>query len=683
MRAYKKDIQRVFMHPIMLLDPHLINQISAGEVVERPASVLKELLENAVDSRPSRILVRWRQGGQSLLEVEDDGCGIPKNQMRLALARHATSKLRTKEDLNAIATFGFRGEALAAVAAISRLSLTTRHADEEHAWSLSVHAGQEMEFLPSNREKGTSVHVRDLFFSTPARLKFLRSVALEQQHLWDIVHKIILAHPDITFSIHSDTRIMEYPVGIEQRLQDVWGKGFWDNAFYVDQERSGYHLTGWVGLPTYHRAVADRQFFFINARTVKDKVLGSALRVAFGDTMPKGRHPVGVLFLNVPCSDVDVNVHPAKTEVRFLDPRFVRAFVIGVLKEGVWKNGLRASTWLHHATEPENTQAGSPADSKNPELRNNHEPQHETDHGVQQVIFSGMSHRPVAVSALCQVEAMVNSVPEPCVKKHDKNALEKTAWTFPLNHEFNGVAPHGPYTKQRPIYDPTIAREVSYFVPNQGGQPENTMRVQASESSTESLTEPIFVDLGQAVMQIQGGYIVARNPVGLVLVDPHAAHERIVYERMKTEWLDDIGHVQTLLIPILWPITETEQDHMQSIQESMQKLGFAYVLSDKTCALQSIPGIFHAYDPEKLCRDVVSCVQEGDSEQDIVLSWRNHMMANWACRQSLKLGQTMTLDAMNTLLRTLERTPHGAQCNHGRCVYRMFSAKDLARMFDR
>jgi DNA mismatch repair protein MutL len=632
---------------IRLLDPHLINQISAGEVVERPASVLKELIENALDAGSKHITIRWRHGGQSMIEVEDDGVGIAENDMRLALARHATSKLRIQEDLSAIGTFGFRGEALAAMAAVARVCLTSRGKDQDHGWSLSVHGGQEMEFLPSNRPRGTSVHVHDLFFATPARLKFLRSESVEKQHLWDVVHKMIIAHPDVAFSVHSDSRSVEYGVGMEKRLQDIFGSSFLQNSFYVHAQRDSYGLHGWIGLPTHHRATADRQFYCVNARAVKDKFLGSALRIAFGDTMPKGRHPVGALFLTLPLSDVDVNVHPAKTEVRFLDTRFVRGFVTGVLKQEIWKNGLRASTW---------------GDGGGPKQ---------------------------------------DAVQEPIC---DDVVQDKSVGFSSIS---SGFIPHAGHVGL-PTYNPAMAREDPYFIPKSTQNPGQNSRGVRAENAPASLSvslpisasvsapgqvltysprgqndEPIFVDLGQAIMQIQDSYIVARVDRGLVLVDPHAAHERIVFESMKVEWANDVGHVTPFLLPPQWSLTPTEQDHMQDIREKMACLGFQYDLMPGQCRLNTVPMIFQAYQPEALVRQLVAQVHQDDSLQEAVLRWRNDMMANWACRQSIKLGQSMTIESMNILLRRLERTPHGAQCNHGRCVYRIFKADDLSRLFDR
>ena len=433
---------------------------------------------------------------------------------------------------------------------------------------------------------------------------------------------------------------------MEKRLKHVFGSSFLQNSFYVDEQRDTYSLEGWIGLPTHHRSAADRQFYCVNARSVKDKVLASTLRLAFGDTVPKGRHPVGALFLTLPLSDVDVNVHPAKTEVRFLDERFIRGFVTGILKQEIWKNGLRASTW----------QGSSRGDGE-------------------------------------------SSAPEASHPAMASHITPKTHQTPPYVSRFAS-----------PIYDPTIAREDPYFIPkstkpsgadcdpglscSQGSALPCVKEAftPATDSDSPSIlfptpslphSERIFVDLGVAIMQIQNGYIVARSDAGLVLVDPHGAHERIVFESMKAEWADAVGHSLTFLLPPHWTVTPTEHDHMEMIQERMGTLGFQYYMTHEECHLTAIPMIFQGYDPEPLVRTLSAGVQQGDSVQDTVLRWRNDMMANWACRQSIKLGQPMSIEAMNILLRRLENTPHGAQCNHGRCVYRILGPKDLARLFDR
>jgi DNA mismatch repair protein MutL len=499
---------------------------------------------------------------------------------------------------------------------------------------------------------------------------------VEKQYLWDVVHKMIVSHPDVAFSVHSDSRSMEYGIGMEKRLHDIFGSSFLQNSFYVDAQRHSYGLHGWIGLPTHHRATPDRQFYCVNARAVKDKFLGSALRIAFGDTMPKGRHPVGALFLTLPLSDVDVNVHPAKTEVRFLDTRFVHGFITGVLKQEIWKNGLRASTW---GDGVDRAKQGSGQKSIG-------------DAVVQK------QAEPLSLSAITSgfsphISRFASPVYNPSMAREDPYFTPKTLQN-PVQNSGGIPGEHAPVSLSRPL----MPEDLGKLSPksNQQGleqSPDAVVDAQKNASTHQMLFAsksvrgqnegPIFVDLGQAIMQIQNSYIVARVDAGLVLVDPHAAHERIVFESMKVQWANDIGHISPFLLSPQWSLTPTEQDHMQDIQEKMACLGFQYDLMPGQCRLKTIPMIFQGYQPEDLVRQLVDHVHQDDSVQEVVLRWRNDMMANWACRQSIKLGQSMTIESMNLLLRRLERTPHGAQCNHGRCVYRIFRAKDLNRLFDR
>lgn len=602
------------MSLIRHLEPHLINQIAAGEVVERPASVMKELVENALDAGARNLVLSWRQGGQSLIRIEDDGKGMSKEDLVLAVQRHTTSKLPTS-DLSAISSFGFRGEALAAIASVARVTISSRTRGCEHGWSLVIEGGEMGDPTPTPCSEGTTIEVSDLFFATPARLKFMRSVAIEQSHIIELIERIALAHPDVGLTIHYETKKKVYTLGFAERLKESLGDDFFENSFSFAEEKEGYRLTGMLGLPTHNRSCADRQFFFVNGRPVKDKILSMCLKSAFMDVIPQGRHPVGVLFFTLPLHDVDVNVHPAKTEVRFRDMRFVRGFVTSVLKNSIFEQGHRAAVL-------------------------------------------DVTKIPHTIPPMAQEEPMTQE-----------------EWKEPVYASSRYERPQAPSFARvhSPLFSP-------HFVPSQKGLLPSLALKEEEGNGTFS---PPAAFLGQALGQIHDAYIVACTPEGLVLVDPHAAHERIVYEKMKSNWAESLGHIQRFLLSLNFSLTLGQEQALTEKQTLMHQLGFEYEIVSHQCRLLSIPLIFRAYDPMSLVQDLALHIQTQNDPQEIVTQWRNHMMANWSCRQSLKLGQRMTLVEMNALLRQIEETPHSAQCNHGRPVYRTFSMRELERMFER
>ena len=582
----------------------MINQISAGEVVERPASVIKELMENALDAGANQVSVEWRQGGQSLIRVQDNGGGMDKEDLLLSIRRHTTSKL-PDDDLRAISSFGFRGEALAAIVSMARVTLSSTLAGQSHGWALEVEAGKVLDFRPIPPIHGTLVEVRDLFFATPARLKFMSSPLVEQTHILSLMEKLLLAHSGLDLTIQHESKQKKYPSNPDERLSSCLGNDFIPNSFPLWGERDGYSLTGFAGLPTYHRASPDHQFFFVNGRSVKDKVLASCLKGSFANSMPQGRHPVVVLFLTVPLLDVDVNVHPAKTEVRFRDSRFVRGFVLGAFRQALFTHSNRVAS----LSVAKNPLAWMPEENL--------------------TTRDGLDNHQNAVNS----------------------SMERMS-------------------RQRARPFPTLGPQNLFFSP----------------SSREEILQETEIDplpLGQAIGQIHGAYIVACNGQGLVVVDPHAAHERIVYEKMKTEWAQSIGHVQPFLLSVCFSVTAVEATLLQERKGLLAELGFQVEMEDCTCRIFSLPALFRSYEPQALLQDLLGFMKEEEDPKNIVLGWRNHILAHWACRQSLKLGQKFSLIEMNALLREIETTPHGAQCNHGRPVYRIFSMKELGKWFER
>jgi DNA mismatch repair protein MutL len=598
------------MTHIRLLDPDLINQIAAGEVIERPASVIKELLENALDAGAMNVQIVCQQGGQVLIRVEDDGCGMGPEDLKLCVQRHTTSKLEG-EDLWAIHTFGFRGEALASIGSVSRVTLKSCRKEDSHGGMLSCEGGMLSDLKPHPFRKGTCIEVRDLFFATPARLKFLRSLSVENTHIEDVVDRAALWGFDKSFSLELDKKKKLYPAGsLEERVGQVLGEDFLPNAFKIDCSREGYVLKGWAGLPTYNRASSDKQYLFVNSRAVKDKVLSLCVRTAFQDCIPQGRHPVFVLYLTVPLHDLDVNVHPAKTEVRFRDLLFLRQFLISALKQSLMQQGARVA--------------------------------------VKPLSVAGQS-LPFIPSGTSVSSSLVRSfssrLPE------ERYTAKETVWG-----SCAVSAPPAAYHESSPV---------------------------ASVAACSDIFSQNECDLGKPLGQVLGRYIVAVNTKGLVLVDPHAAHERLLYEKMKKEWGSTLGEVQLFLLSLRMPVTSLEHTLLQKHQNSLYEMGVRYQLDKNSCDIQALPAIFQAMDPRALIKDILSVLAEEISAEDFLYEMRNRLMGHWACRSSIFLGKTLSFQEMESLLRDIENTPHSGQCNHGRPVYRAISLAEMDALFER
>ena len=645
---------------IRFLDDHLVSQIAAGEVVERPASILKELIENAMDAGATDIKVHWRKGGTSVVRVEDNGCGMTKEDVCLSIQRHATSKL-SDNTLCSIGTFGFRGEALASIASVARVTIKSCIAGASHGWNALFESGELVRIEPCSMSVGTVVEVRDLFYATPARLKFMRTAASEHRHMVDVFDYFCLAHCTIRFvGQWDDAKEKERSGGLDQRIHHFFGASFLKESFHVDDDHLGYRLSGRMGLPSCHRSMANRQVLFVNGRWVKDRGCFAAIRRAFGDTIPHGRHAVGVLFLTIPLDDVDVNVHPAKTEVRFLDSRFVHTVIETVLKKSIMQHGVQyPSIALHGADMHDTAPAHDLHDALCPVQESNDMPQ------VPSFLSGSLSALPLNDTpndGMCMAaeDYGCSSYPGPMDGVPDTGHRASMAQNALGLYGDSGSVPNFPDSTD--VADPSVDS------------------VQAPDTGAPAHDTP----LGYAIGQVHDAYIVAANHDGLVLVDPHAAHERIVYEKMKTQWADSLGNVQPFLLKHSFTVSAKTYDHLRAIAPIMTRIGFSYELGDNfTCHLLSIPVIFAPYDGQHLLEDLADHVQCDDDPHRVVITWRDHMMANWACRKSLRLGQKMSLHEMNQLLRTIEKTPNSASCNHGRCAYRTVSMQELARFFDR
>jgi DNA mismatch repair protein MutL len=607
---------------IRLLPPDLVNRIAAGEVVERPASAVKELVENALDAGASRIEVMLREGGRSLILVEDDGGGMTPAELELAVERHATSKL-PDDDLVHISTLGFRGEALPSIAAVSRLTLTSRKAGADSAWSLSLEAGAKGRPQPAALAQGTRVEVRDLFFATPARLKFLKVPRTELGHAEEVVKRLAMAHPEVAFTLRDESRVLFrfQPPGADlvgdetgarlARLGAIMGREFQENALALDAIREGIRLTGHAGLPTLNRATADQQFLFVNGRPVRDRLLQGAVRGAYQDFLARDRHPLVALFLELPPEEVDVNVHPAKAEVRFRDPGLVRGLIVGAIRHALAEAGHRASTTVAGAAlgafrpEPEMVGAGRPASF------------FQGNYGGHR--GSTVPHR--LAEAAAQAFAPLDGFDRPSARVEG-----------------------GPETAA-----PDAAR----------------------------------YPLGVARGQLHETYIVAQTADGIVIVDQHAAHERLVYERMKQALAETGVARQGLLIPEVVELEEPAVARLVRRAPELAELGLVLEgFGPGAVVVREVPAMLGSTDAKGLVRDLadeLAAMGEALSLKERL----EHVCGTMACHGSVRAGRRLTQLEMDALLRQMEATPHSGQCNHGRPTYVELKLADIERLFGR
>lgn len=618
---------------IHLLTPRLANQIAAGEVVERPASVAKELLENSLDSGARRIDVEVEQGGVKLLKVRDDGSGIAPDDLPLALARHATSKIRELEDLEAVLSMGFRGEALASISSVSRLTLTSRTADAEQAWQVETE-GRDMEprVQPAAHPVGTSVEVRDLFFNTPARRKFLRAEKTEFDHLQEVIKRLALARFDVAFHLRHNgkTVFALHEAGDEmtraRRVASVCGPAFLEQALPIEIERGGLRLWGWVGLPTFSRSQADLQYFYVNGRMVRDKLVAHAVRQAYRDVLFNGRHPTFVLFLEIDPSTVDVNVHPTKHEVRFRDSRMVHDFLYGTLHRALAD------------VRPED-QVAAPA-AVAPMVRAT---------GAAAGEFGPQGEMGLAASVL---EAPM-ATPQPAWRGAG------AGYQAPVSNP--GMPAAEAQAAYRDYYAPLPTAPVQALPQEQGDIP----------------------PLGYAVAQLKGVYILAENAQGMVVVDMHAAHERITYERLKQAMACEGLRGQPLLVPESIALSQREADCAEEHADWFQRLGFELQrLGEESLAIRQIPALLKQAQATQLVRDVLADLLEYGTS-DRIQAHLNELLATMACHGAVRANRRLTLPEMNALLRDMEQTERSGQCNHGRPTWTQLSMDQLDKLFMR
>lgn len=590
------------IHP---LPDILINQIAAGEVVERPASVVKEVLENALDAGAQAIEIQLEQGGVRRIRISDDGCGISKEDLALALDRHATSKIASLEDLERVGTMGFRGEALAAISAVARTTLTSRAAGAPHAWKLDT----DRSLTPAALDTGTVIEVADLYYNTPARRKFLKTEATELAHCTEMFRRVALARPDVAFQLSHNGRISHrLPASDDtQRIGSLLGDDFLEHARHVEADAGALRLTGYACVPAYSRASRDAQYFFVNGRYVRDKLLTHAARQAYADILHGARHPAYVLFLELDPAAVDVNVHPAKIEVRFRESRAVHQFIFHAISRALAESGA-------------------------------------------------------ARNAEAQAPAAVD-IPQP-------------RWAPPVQTRF--AMDSGTTSSYLDFIARAQPNTPSAATPSVTGDLTSDTTAPSHPAAEHADSPP----LGYALAQLHGIYVLAQNERGLVMVDMHAAHERILYEKLKTV-LDGTPSVQRLLMPAVVSLGARDMAVAEEHAEVLASMGFEIApLGPEELAIRSVPALLANAPTGELIRDLLTELREYPAS-NVVTARRNELLSTMACHGAVRANRQLTIPEMNALLRDMEVTERSDQCNHGRPTWKQFSIAELDRFFMR
>ena len=596
---------------IRILSNTTINRIAAGEVVERPASAVKELVENSIDAKASKVDIIIENAGRNMITIIDDGIGMNKQDLEMAIERHATSKL-IEEDITQIEFFGFRGEALPSIASVSRMTLTSKHrnSEDDFAWSLIVNGGEKQDPVPAPLSHGTKIEVRDLFFATPARLKFLKTEKTETHYIIDTLEKIAMANPSVALSLTNDGKEIfnlkahHGDEALYHRLNDLISKGFKENFTYIEFYDETCKISGYISTPTYNAGTSNEQHFFINKRPVKDKLLSVATKIAYQDFIPHGRYPVVYLFLELDSAFVDVNVHPAKAEVRFKDANLVKSCVISAIKQGIRNIGSQASDHLTEAA----IEYFTPQQSTN-NLSETPSPQY--------------------------IQTARPNFIRPIINQSQQAAI---------------FAPIAPMTKAQP-----------------------------QEFNSTQIDFP----LGAACGQIHDTYIISQTKDGMILIDQHAAHERIFYERLKKQILDKQIQTQRLFIPEIIELPEHILENLMAQKQELAKLGLYFEhFGSSAISVTELPSLLRCGDVKKLIMDIVDDLSEY-SQQVSLESKINHFLATFACHHSIRAGRSLAINEMNSLLREMENVDHTGQCNHGRPTYIKLSLKDIEKLFER
>ena len=625
------------MKRIEVLSPRLANQIAAGEVVERPANVVKELVENSLDAGANRIEVDVEQGGVKLIRIRDNGFGIEKSDLPLSLSRHATSKIKDLDDLESVQSLGFRGEALASIASVSRLVLSSHEQESDDAWQVQAE-GRDMatEVKPCAHPVGTTIEMRDLFFNTPARRKFLRTEKTEFNHLEEVVKRMALSRYDVSFQLRHNQKVIHSlrpctsEFDREKRVASLLSAQFMKEAVSIDMEGAGLKLWGWVGLPTFSRSQADMQYFFVNGRIVRDKLVAHAIRQAYQDVLYHGRHSAFVLYLELDPALVDVNVHPTKHEVRFRDGRLVHDFLFRSLHKALG------------AVRPETPEADANLHAQ-PQVS-----------GIAAGEFAGQNNMPLQPAQATGNPWQSHYTPQTIAPGQVQEQMQG------YGQLHSSVSDNGPGSSQP--------------MPNMNAMP--TMSV---DNNGEQVVPP----LGYAIAQLHGVFILAQNEHGMVVVDMHAAHERITYERLKTAYDEQGITSQPLLVPETIHVSQEQADEAEQHEQDLIKLGFKLErLGPETLVIRQMPVLLRNANSEALVVKVLEDYRQHGGSRHMT-EFRNEVLSSMACHGSVRANRQLTLAEMNGLLRDMEITERSGQCNHGRPTWTQLSMKELDKLFMR
>ncbi|MBN8827672.1 MAG: DNA mismatch repair endonuclease MutL [Sphingobacteriia bacterium] len=639
------------MSKIKILSSHIINLIAAGEVVDRPFSVVKELIENSIDAEATKIEINIESGGKNLIAIKDNGIGMSKEDLLLSIERHATSKL-DESDIHKILHFGFRGEALPSIASVSRVSITSRLRSEEFGNNLSVEGGVVKEIKSCSSPIGTYIEVRDLFFAVPARLKFLKTDKAEAQSIYEIVYKIAIANPHIAFKLISDNRVIfdsKDNLSLLDRLTDVLGKDFSDNSIHFENDIEAIKISGYISLPTFNKRTSSDQYFYVNRRPIKDKNLHTAIKIAYQDVLASDRYPSVVIFLELPYSEIDVNVHPAKTEIRFRDINLIKKILINTVREALKQSGNRSSTTLSNDLfnylESNVPEFPKPIKFSN----NNYQGSYFTSTNVnntssQQLNFNeSQTNNFTDAPVITQVTPTLVNVLEQ-KKDSDVMVIEK----MPIEQDI-----FSPYV-QPPISE---QQKISIFTHN--------------------------YPLGLAKCQLNNTYLISEAEDCFIIVDIHAAHERILYEKYKVQLQEGGIKRQKLLLPIEVKLQSKYIHLLNDNLDAIKNLGLSLeIVSDEIIAIHEVPAEFTKANFANLVKDIAEDIEEMGNITSLEKAFE-HFYETLACHLSIRAGQSLSIPEMNQLLRDIERTPLSAQCNHGRPTYIKLKLNDIEKLFGR